>query len=145
MTDFDQVKAVQEACYRVREALNRERKDAKGTVTVTVMDGSLLYALGKTKQMITAGTGNFYADIRVFDGNQWISYLIAGNSPKDAVAKAVKYALDKNSTDAALRERIDQFRIQIGNYLSQRVTVVKQSGIVPNYRIVFECDLESFD
>lgn len=145
MTDFDQVKAVQEACYRVREALNRERKDAKGTVTVTVMDGSLLYALGKTKQMITDGTGNFYADIRVFDGIGWASYLIAGNSPKDAVTNAVKYALDKNAADAELRARIGQFRIQIGNYLSQRVTVVKQSGIVPNYRIVFECDLESFD
>lgn len=145
MTDFDQVKAVQEACYRVREALNRERKDAKGTVTVTVMDGSLLYALGKTKQMITAGTGNFYADIRVFDGNGWTSYLIAGNSPKDAVINAVKYALDKNATDAELRARIDQFRSQIDNYLSQRVTVIKQSGIVPNYRIVFECDLETFD
>ena len=145
MTDFDQLKAVQEACYRVKEALNREHKEAKGTVTVTVMDGSLLYAMGKTRKMVTAGTGNFYADIRVFDGNKWISYLIAGNSPKDAVTKAVKYALDKNATDAELRGRIDQFRSQIDNYLSQRAIVVKQSGIVPNYRIVFESDLETFD
>ena len=144
MTVFEQLKVVQQACYRVKEALNREL-EAKGTVLVTVMDEPLLYAMGKSRKMITSGTGDYYANINVFDGNDWIAYLIAGNSPKNAVIKAVNYAFDKNATDAVLRERIDKFRIHVNNYLSQRAIVIKQDGILPRYRIVFECDLEFID
>lgn len=145
MTYFEQLKAVQEACYRVKEALNRERRVAKGAVEITVMDIPLLYAMGKTRRMITSGTGYYYANIRVFTGNEWVQYLIAGNSPKNAVIKSVDYAFDKNSTDAETSKWIEKFRIQINNYLSQRVTVIKQSGIVTSYRVVFECDLNFLD
>lgn len=145
MTYFEQLKAVQEACYRVKETLNREHSGTKGAIEITVMDDPLLYAMGKTRRMITRGTGHFYAHISVFTGNEWVQYLIAGNSPKNAVIKSVDYALDKNSTDAETRERIEKFRIQINNYLSQRVTVIKQSGIVTSYRVVFECDLNFLD
>lgn len=141
MTMFEQLQVVQHACYRVKEALNKELK-AKGTVLVTVMDDPLLHAMGKSWQMITSGTGDYYANIKVFDGNVWNNYLIAGNSPKNAVIKAVNYAFDNHSTDAVMRERIDKFRIHVNNYLSQRATVIKQKGTLTGDRVVFECDLE---
>lgn len=141
MTEFEQLKVVQNACHRVKEALNQELK-AKGTVLVTVMDDHLLYAMGKTRKMITSGRGDYYADIKVFDGNGWITYLIAGNSPKNAVIKAVEYACENNVTDVELWERIDKFRVQIYNYLKQQAIVVKQEGILPSSRVVFACDLE---
>ena len=141
MTMFEQLQVVQQACWRVKEALNKELK-SKGTVLVTVMDDPLLHAMGNSRKMITSGTGDYYADIKVFDGNAWINYLIAGNSPKNAVINAMNYAFDNHSTDAVMRERIDKFRIHVNNYLSQRATVIKQTGILTEYRVVFQCDLE---
>lgn len=82
MTEFDQLTVVQEACNRVTNAFNPGNKITKGMIKVLVMDDSLLCDMGMTKQMITNGTGNYYAYIKIFNGNTLIKYLIAANSPK---------------------------------------------------------------
>lgn len=139
MTVRDQLIVSQEACYR---ALPRGHEVSKGAIDVTVMDDSLLCTMGKSREMITSGTGNYYADIKVFDGDAWLDYLIAGNSPRDAVIKAVNYAFDCHATDWVIRERIVRFRTFVTSYLSQKAGVIKQEGMSPRYRVVFECDLD---